>query len=273
MMFQPALPVGGFAGWQFLNRTMETQQENFARSPVVQRETAYFRERIGQIETAEQLVGDRRLLKVALGAFGLQSDLPNRFFIRKVLEEGAIEPKSLANRLSDKRYLEMSRAFGFGDFDTPNTRLSDFADRIVQAYQSRQFEVAVGTRDENLRLALNLRRDLADLAGSDRSDRAKWFSVMGQPPLRQVFETVFNLPKSFGALDLDRQLGVLQDRTRRSFGDARLSQFTDPDKVEDLARQFLLRAQAAEGGINGGTRGAAALQLLQGASFPRPGLR
>ncbi|MGY6410400.1 MAG: DUF1217 domain-containing protein [Alkalilacustris sp.] len=271
MTFQPALPFGGFAGWQFLNRTLEKQQANFNRSAVVQRDTDYFRERIGQIETAEQLVNDRRLLRVALGAFGLDADLPNRFFIRKVLEEGAADPKSLGNRLGNKRYLEMSRAFGFGDLDTPNTKLSDFADRILPDYKGRQFEIAVGNQDQNLRLALNLRRDLADLAGSDRSERAKWFAVMGQPPLRQVFETVFNLPQGFGALDLDRQLTILQDRTRRSFGDAGVSQFSDPAKIEELARQFLLRSELQNANIGGFTRGAAALQLLQGATAP--GLR
>ncbi len=271
MTFQPALPIGGFAGWQFLNRTLETQQANFARSPVVQRDTEYFRDRIGEIETAEQLVNDRRLLKVALGAFGLDADLPNRFFIRKILEEGSIDPKSLGNRLSDKRYLEMAKAFGFGDFDTPNTKLSDFADRILPAFQSRQFEVAVGNQDENLRLALNLRRDLADIAASDRSERAKWFAVMGQPPLRKVFETAFNLPTGFGAIDLDRQLTILQERTRRDFGDGSVSQFADPGKLEDLARQFLLRADLQNTSFGGFTRGAAALQLLQGAMGP--GLR
>ena len=271
MTFQPALPIGGFAGWQFLNRTLETQQANFNRSPVVQRDTEYFRERIGQIETAEQLVNDRRLLKVALGAFGLENDLPNRFFIRKILEEGSIDPKALGNRLSDKRYLEMAKAFGFGDFDTPNTKLSDFADRILPGFQSRQFEVAVGNQDENLRLALNLRRDLAELAGSDRSERAKWFAVLGQPPLRKVFETAFSLPQGFGAIDLDRQVTILQERTRRSFGESSISQFTDPDKLENLTRQFLLRGDLQNASFGGFTRGAAALQLLQGAMGP--GLR
>lgn len=271
MTFQPALPIGGFAGWRFLNRTLETQQANFARSPVVQRETEYFRERIGRIETAEQLVNDRRLLKVALGAFGLDADLPNRFLIRKVLEDGTTNERSLANRLTDPRYREMSRAFGFGDGETLNTGQGGFADRIVTAYRTRQFEVAVGNQDNNLRLALNLRRDLADLAGSERSERAKWFAVMGQPPLRQVFETAFNLPRSFGALDLDRQLSILQERTRRSFGDGSVSQFANPDRIEDLARQFLLRADLQNSSFTGFSRGSAALQLLQ--SAPLPGLR
>ena len=50
---------------------------------------------------------------VALGAFGLQDDLPNRFFIQKVLEGGTLSTDSLANKLSDPRYAALAKAFGF----------------------------------------------------------------------------------------------------------------------------------------------------------------
>lgn len=268
MSFQPLLPSGGYGGWRFLNRTLETQQAQFARSPVLQREAQYFRDNIGKIDTAAELVADTRLLKVALGAFGLDSDLQSRFFIRKVLEEGTLEPRALANRLADKRYLELSRAFGFGDFDTPRNKLSDFADKILPNHQSRQFEIAVGQQSDTMRLALNLRRDLSDLAEADRSERSKWFTVLGSPPLRQVFETAYNLPKGFGTLDLDRQVEVLRERTRRTFGETTISQFKDPDKIEKLARQFILRDEINEGVVGFGTRGVAALQVLQMSTFP-----
>ncbi len=263
MSFQPALPIGGYAGWQFLKRTMESQQAEFARAPAIQRDTEYFRSRIGEIASAEDLVGDRRLLRVALGAFGLDDDLPNRFFIRKVLEEGTEERRALANRLSDTRYREMSAAFGFGPGASAGAREPGFADRIVAAFQARQFERAVGTQSEDMRLALNLTRDLAKLAGRDSSERSKWFTVLGNPPLRQVFETAFGLPRGFGMLDVDRQVEVMQERSAKSFGAPSVSQFADPGKMEDLVRSFLLRGQLASGGIDPNTAGFAAVQLLQ----------
>ena len=278
MMFQPALPIGGYAGWRFLNRTMETQQANFARSPVLQRDTAYFHDRIAKVESAEDLVKDRRLLSVALGAFGLQDDINNRFFIRKVLEEGTEAPRALANRLADKRYAEFARAFGF-DREVPGVQEPGFADRIARAYQSREFEIAVGGRDENLRLALTVQRDLGALAERSGSERAKWFNVLGNPPLRKVFETAFGLPMGFGALDLDRQVEVMQTRSRAAFGDGTVAQFADADRLEALTRRFLLRAEAENGGLfsplgagmgmgGGFGRGSAALQLLQSAPVP-----
>ncbi len=53
---------------------------------------AYFEANIGKVETAADLVGDRRLLKVALGAFGMDGEIDKRAFLRKVLEEERGEP-------------------------------------------------------------------------------------------------------------------------------------------------------------------------------------
>ena len=113
-MFQPVIPIGGLGGWRFLQQTYDNQFKAFTQSTQLQRGSDYFRENIGKVETAEDLVGDRRLLTVALGAFGLQDDINSQFFIRKILEEGTANEDALANRFSDPRYKEMSQAFGFG---------------------------------------------------------------------------------------------------------------------------------------------------------------
>jgi len=264
-MFAPALPLSGYAGWKFLERTRDVQQETLLASPVIQRNEAHFREKIGSITTAEALVEDRRLLTVALGAFGLDDDINNKFFIRKVLEEGTLDPKALANKLSDKRYLEFAKAFGFGDFpDNPNTLLSTFADDILSSYGDRQFERAVGDQDESLRFALNAQRELGDIAAKSNSEDTKWFTIMGNAPLRKVFETAFGLPKQFGSADLDQQLGEFKDRAERFLGSSDPALFKDPEKVEELVKLYLLRNEAAAG-LSPSAKGATALTLLQSA--------
>lgn len=74
MSFQPLLPLTGYAGWQFLQSTLETQQARFAENPENARDREYFKENIGKITSAEDLVSDYRLLRVALGAYGLSDD-------------------------------------------------------------------------------------------------------------------------------------------------------------------------------------------------------
>lgn len=262
MSFQPVVPFSGYTGWRFLERTMERQQAAFDQSATVQKDLDYFAEKIGEIDSAEALVKDYRLLKVALTAFGLQDDIGNKYFIRKVLEESTTASDSLANKLADKSYLNLAKAFGFGDLGGPRTSLSDFAEEIADQYRTRSFELAVGEQDDSMRLALNLERELGSLAAQDSSDESQWFSVMGSEPLRAVFDTAFGLPDSFAMLDLDRQLEVYRERSESLFGDSTLAQFADPEKREELIKVFLVRNEVSAGA--GMTAAQTALTLLGG---------
>lgn len=272
MTFQPVIPQGGLGGWAFLNRTLDAQQTVFRKSPEIARDVDYFKQNIGSITSAEALVADRRLLRVALGAFGLDSDINNRFFIRKVLEDGTFDPRALANKLADKRYLEFSKAFGFGDFAIPLSQTSDFAEKTVQAFEARQFEIAVGDSDQNLRLALGLSRDLGAIAARPSKDTTLWLTILGSPPLRKVFETAFGLPTGFGAINIDQQVTVLRDRAEQAFGDNSVAQFADPGRIEALTRRFLIRADLAAGSGTTTTPGALALALLQSSQIPQSNL-
>ena len=67
-MFQPVLISSGLSGWQFLQSTYDRQIATFNQSTQIKRDTDYFAENISSVTTAEDLVSDRRLLTVALGA-------------------------------------------------------------------------------------------------------------------------------------------------------------------------------------------------------------
>lgn len=261
MSFQPIIPLSGYSGWAFLNRTMESQKSTFNDSTVLKRETEYFRENIGNITSAEDLMSDRRLLSVALGAFGLDEDINSTFFVQKVLTDGVISEDALANKLSDKRYLEFSKAFGFGDLGTPNTVLSTFPDEIISKYQDSQFEIAVGEQDDSMRLALNLDRELAAIASKDTTDNGAWYGIMGNSAVRSVFETALGLPKSIGSLDLEQQLSGFREKTERYFDSGEIAQFSDPEKRDELVRLFLVRNEIASGNV-GNSAAQNALALL-----------
>ncbi|WP_424974826.1 DUF1217 domain-containing protein [Dinoroseobacter sp. S124A] len=242
MPFQPVVPTGGVVGWNFLNRTMEAQRAAFTQTESYQRDEDYFRANIGGIRSAEELVEDRRLLSFALDAFGLGDDIGNKYFIQKVLEDGTEDAAALSNRLSDKRYKEFSDAFGFGAGQFPRNQLSFFSDEIVAKNEDSLFEEAVGNVDGDLRIALNLRRELSEIATDDMSETAKFYTVLGNPPLRTAFETAFRLPSAFATLDIDKQVETLQDRVESSFGAATISQFSDDDLTERLVQQFLVQS-------------------------------
>lgn len=246
MTFQPVIPAGGIVGWRFLQRTYDDQFRSFSSSNVNERETKYFLDNIRNVRSAKDLVSDRRLLRVALTAFGLQDDLNNRYFIQKILEDGTRAVDALSNRLSDKRYHAFSDAFGFGPGEIRKTGLITDMERIVEDNLVTRFETAVGETNETMRIALYAQHELVDLARSDTGIDTKWFDLMGLPPLRAMMETALGLPTSFAQLDLDQQLGEFKDRLSNLTGSEDLAQFTDPEAVERLTDSYLARSQIAE---------------------------
>ena len=247
MSFQPVLPLGGYAGWRFLSNTLDTQQDRHAADPSRARDATYFRAQIPRIGDAAALVSDFRLLRLALSAFGLEGDLPNRAFIRTVLSQPAEDPASLVNRLVDKRYKVFAETFGFGGPLPPRTPLPGFADRILARFERQEFERAVGQQSEAMRLALTAAREIPDLAARGLSDTTAWLSVLGNPPLRKVFETAFGLPAATGTLDLDLQLRAFRTGAARLSGTSEFAQFGSAERVEGLIRSFTIRAEAAAG--------------------------
>ncbi|WP_416911687.1 DUF1217 domain-containing protein [Paracoccus sp. (in: a-proteobacteria)] len=249
---------GGLTGWRVLQRTEDRQMQMLKNDPVVQRETSYFRDRIEITGSAEALVGDYQMLTVALKAFGLEDDIGSRALIRQVLESDLNDNASLANRLSDKRYLRLARAFDFAGAN--NSEEPGFADRISQAYLERELERRVGASDETLRLALNARREIEDMAGRDSSDKTLWYEVFGNPPLRKVFQDAFGFGPAYGKLPIDRQLQEFTRASERVLGSASFDDITRPNVTDRLIQRFLLRSQMGASPVQ--NRYSAALTLL-----------
>lgn len=265
MSFQPVVPFGGFAGWRFLDRTLETQKAAFAESAPVSRLTDHVRTTIGQVSSLEDFMADRRLLEVALGAHGLEADLGNTAFIRKVLAEGTGATGAFATRLGDSRYETFSREMGFGDLGgAGRTQFVGFAENLVDRYESRAFARAVGDQDNELRLALNLESGIGDLLAGTEGERARWFALMGDPPLRQVFETALGFGPGFGRIDIDQQLDQLRQRARSVLGTDDPADFAIPAAQETLVRLFLVRSEALA--TQSASPNATALTLLRGAT-------
>ncbi len=262
MSFQPVLPLSGFTGWGFLKRTMVRQQAVQQALPVQQRDEAYFRDKIGKADTAEKLVNDQRLLRIALTAFGLEGDVNSKAFVQKILEGGTLREGSLANKLADKQYQKFSAAFGYGDFSVPRTKLSTFADEILTQFRARSFEAAVGGQNNTYRLALNAEREIPALAARPIGDNAKWFTVLGNAPLREVVQTALGLPKSFSSIDIDQQVAVLKKRAEAAFGSSDIGQFRDRAKLEALTRRFILQSEM-QGQMAAVSPAATALTLLR----------
>ncbi len=267
MVFQPAIGLGGYSGWLILERSEARQREVFERSPILERDVAYFRDNISSATSAKDLVADRRLLTVALGAFGLGEEIDKRAFIRKVLEEGTENDDAFANRLNEPRYRALAEAFGYGNIDGGSSvLLEDFREDIIARYKVRAFDLAVGEVDNDMRLALNFRREISSVASQDSTETASWFRIMGNQPLREVLATAMNLPQEVSQLDIDRQQEIFADKASQLFGDSDPTSLSDPEKIDEVLRRFFIVRQT-QNGPSALTPGFSALTLLQGTAL------
>ncbi|WP_411819870.1 DUF1217 domain-containing protein [Hyphococcus formosus] len=265
MTFTPAIPLGGYLGWRVFENSADRQFEAFKNTPEVTRNIEYFTENVKNALTAEDLVKDRKLLTVALGAYGLQDEIDKAAFVRKVLEEGTDDPSSFANRLNDTKWKAFAKDFGYGNLGGTRVLISSFREQVATDYMQQAFEARVGDVNTDMRLAMNFRREIATIAENPNVDRVGWYSIMGDTPLRTVLEGAFGLPASIGTADIDQQKELFEQKASQLFGGKSPAVFKDPAVVEDALRRFFVFSEL-ENGPTASTPGSAALTLLSGQS-------
>ncbi|MEQ3673272.1 DUF1217 domain-containing protein [Pseudophaeobacter sp.] len=267
MSFAPTIPSTGLTGWAFLQSTYDRQFEHFNKDPVLERDNEYFMENIKKVKTAEDLVSDYRLLEVALNAFGLASEINSKAMIQKVLEDGSEADDALANKLGDDRWIDFTNAFKFGPGLAPVTGLTYKMQEVADKNVVQSFEDAVGQQDVSMQIALYAERELVDLVtfddeGEELSITGQWLNIIGQPQLQTMMQTALGLPSDLAQLDIDQQVGIMQDAAKKRFGSDDLTMFSDPEQLEKLVNTYLARTElnAYSGAASSG---ALALSLLQ----------
>ena len=190
MTFTPTVIGTGVTGFSFLQRTRAQQQELFDQTPLVSRNADRFQQDIQNVKTVDELMDDRQLLSVALGAFGLEEDLDNKAFIRQILESDLTDNRSLANRLADKRYLALAQSFNFVGETGPQLPGAASAQEISEELASLKTADELLARPTLLRSALEqfgLEVDqrntlfLREVLNSDVSDPTSFVNQLDNP--------------------------------------------------------------------------------------------
>ncbi|MGP6088725.1 DUF1217 domain-containing protein [Antarctobacter jejuensis] len=213
---------------------------------VLETTKAYFEENIASVDSLDAFLADGDLVKVALGAFGAEDRIRTPALLRQALQDGGTGPGALANVLGDSGLAEMSRAFGF---DTePRTALQGekFADNIIDNHQWQLFEEAVSNVDPAIGTALSFQRAAPSLAALSSSNTTKWYSVLGDRMMREVFETALNLPAGFSQIDLDKQLEMLTEKAESRFGITAFSDLEDTETLNKVIHSYLLQSQISQ---------------------------
>lgn len=195
--------------------------------------------RNGPAADAEAFFEDPSLYLAAIDLFDLPQGQSEINYTRRVLESDPLVPTSSLALANDDRYRLLANAVNFAPEAEGRSYPAGFAEAIIDAYITRQFEIEVGALDNSMRVSLAFERDLSGVLERTNNPDGRWFEVLAAPPLRAIFEGAFNLPQSFGQLDIDRQLAEVKDRAERFLGSSDLGVLAAPETREEIQRLYL----------------------------------
>ena len=259
-MFQPMLPASGLGGLKFLQDTYDSQLENFTRNPQHARDVDRVRETLSEPIELETLLEDPQLLRVTMTSFGLAGEEWKQGFIEKALTEATDPDSTFLSRLNNPGYTAFAEVFAPAE-DGMISLTPEQIDQVVQDYDTRSFEIAVGEIDDDMRLSLNFESRIGDVVNSVESEEARIYSILGDVPIRTVLETALGLPADVQKLPIEQQASVFQDKLSSVFGITDLSQLAERGNIQAINERFHALNSLNSGG---GSTGSAdiALSLL-----------
>ncbi len=209
--------------YRMITKDLDRSIATTAKQPMVARETEYYLKNISNVKSIDDFLGDNRIFKYAMKAFGLSDMDYAKAFMRKALTEGVSDKNSFVNKLSDTRYKEFVETFNFAAHGDSTTAFGRTQQGTVDRYMRQTLEETAGNQNEGVRLALYFSRKATDIDNI--------YEILGDRALSKVVQTALGLPDAAMAGDIDKLAATISKRIK-------LEDFKDPAKVEKFIQRF-----------------------------------
>ncbi|MDB5643236.1 MAG: flagellar biosynthesis protein FlgF [Hyphomicrobiales bacterium] len=233
-----------FTSYNVLTRTMAATLARTAKDPSVKRETAYYESKIGSIKTIDDFVKDPRILTYALKAWGLEDMSYAKGLIKKVLEGGIDDSRSLANTLSSGRFKEFASVFNFKSYGPATTAFDKVQKTTVDNYVQQKVEADQGASNPALKFALYFQRKAPTIKSA--------IYILADTNLLKVVQTTLNIPASTSNSSIDAQVALINQKMN-------VADLQDPAKLTKFLQRFTVAYDAANG-----TPGVSAANVMLG---------
>lgn len=215
--------VDTMTSYRLIASDMVRSLQRVSKEPMVERETAYYKENIGKVKSVDDFMADSRLYNYALKAFGLEDMAFAKAFVRKILTEGIKSDDAMANKLTDKRYKEFATVFDFEGKGAEATQSTAAQQGVVDKYLRQTLETEAGSQNEGVRLALYFQRKAPTLTNA--------YEILGDKALVSMIQTTFGWPSTISNADIDKQAKMIEDKID-------FTKMSDPDYVSKLISRF-----------------------------------
>jgi hypothetical protein len=221
-----AISFNAFPMYQRFNaETIAAEQARYAKRPLVQQDIAYFREKVATIKTPEDFMKDYRLMKFALSAYSMGSQMEYPARIKQILMSDSYDSNSLVNRMSDSRYKQINSAFDFPNSGVANLQSSSFIDSLVNKYVANQYEESLGEINSSMTDAMYFERTIKNVTSG--------YQIIGDPVLFPIIKSALNIPNAAVTGSIDR----LKDWIEKDFD---LTRVNDTKYIRGIVNRFLV---------------------------------
>ncbi len=233
--------VAGFGGssmgaYSAVKSQYTSLRETHTKMPETERALEYMREKIGQVESLDDLMDDYRLWSTVTQAFGLGEYTFAKGLFREVLNGDPTDKTALVNRMVDPRYREMVEYMEMSTKGVENFKDAAWVDGLAEKFVTRSFEQSAGQGNPAVEAALYFQRRAPNIKSH--------YELLGDEKLAQVALAAAGLPPTASGMDVDRLVDRLKDRFS-------LDDLKDPEIVNKLLQRYLAQ-QDVQAIKNGG---------------------
>ncbi|WP_425624298.1 DUF1217 domain-containing protein [Agrobacterium radiobacter] len=127
--------VSTYLSYDLINRDMKASISRVSQQGLVERQTKYYKENIGNVKSVDEFLDNYQLYSYAMDAFGLGEMTYAKAFMKKVLDSDLNDQNSFANKLTDERYREFAAAFNFSS-STKTVQTDAQLDKMIGLYDT-----------------------------------------------------------------------------------------------------------------------------------------
>jgi hypothetical protein len=228
---------------------MEKWQTITQKSPDVSLQVKYFKDNIGKIKSADELIKNTRLFNFAMTAFGLGDMTYAKGLMKQVLHQGVAETDALANRLNNPNIRAFAKTFDFAANGASTTSSATLEADVVNRYTEQSLEKTQGQQNPGVQLALYFRRNAPNVTSV--------YGLLADKNLLKVVQTALGISPMTSAQPIDTQARLLTSKVK-------LADFQNPKKLEAFISRFAAMYDSTAGGAD--SAGSAANAILFDAS-------
>ena len=221
------------------------------RDPMAKREIDAFRERIGGMESVEDLVNDYEVFSFVMKSFGMEKEIYAKAMMKEIFTADPDDDKSLINRMTDDKYTLANEELGFNADGTAGANFTDpdWVEEMVERYTEQRLIDTQSDVNESVGTALAFEQKVSGLTS--------WYKVLADTEMKEFIMTAFGMPESSANASVDSLKKMLEKRMD-------IEDLQDPEVQEKLIRQFSAFAAVTQSQT---TENAAVTLLSQGNSY------